>query len=131
MLAQVAMPLAIPIDNPFPLTLTLGSIGMVAFAVELALARRRLRQRVRLSVLLAGCLLVAAMLALWAAYYAVNGPADAEPIVHLTGAHDSCFDFYRTTWFVNIVFALALATLALVVGASERRSLRALKSPQP
>jgi glycerol uptake facilitator-like aquaporin len=125
------MPLAIPIDNPFPVTLAISAIGLAAFGVELALATHRLRQHMRLATLLTGCLIGAAILALWATNYALNGPADAEPIVHLTGAPDPYYDFYRAMWIVNIVVAFLLVALVVVIGVSERRSSRALNPPQP
>ena len=119
MLAQVAMPLAIPISNPFPVTLVIGAIGLAAFSVELALARRSGQSgqpRARLSVLLASFLVVAAVLVAWAAFYALGGPAAAEPVMHISGAHNPYYDLYRTVWIVNAIIALLIAILALTAG---------------
>ncbi|MGH2502244.1 MAG: hypothetical protein ACRDID_06980 [Ktedonobacterales bacterium] len=131
MLESIATPLAIPINNPFPVTLAVCAIGMAAFGVELAFARLRLSQRARLSALLTSCVIGAAILFMWAAYSVVSGPPDAEPVMHITDAPNPFYVVYRTVWVVNIPLALLFAALAFVFGASERRSSLALNPPQP
>lgn len=131
MLAQVALPLAIPINNPFPVTLAIGAIGIVAFGAELALAKRSGQGRPRLAALLVGCLIVAAALAVVGAYFMASGPADAEPILHLSGAHNPYYDFYLAVWEVNFIIALLIAVSAVTVGAIllNRRRRRPVSAP--
>lgn len=81
MLASISTPLAIPINNPFPVTLAVCATGMAAFGVELAFARLRLSQHARLTAFLTSFVIGAAILVIWAAYSAVSGPPDAEPVM--------------------------------------------------
>lgn len=116
MLAQPAMLLSIPLNNPFPTTLALSAVATAAFGVELAIAKLRVHPRKWMYVLLTCSVVLGVMLIVWSGYFAVYGPASAEPRLHISGIRGPYYVFYATVWYVNIVIALLTLVLVLVTG---------------
>ncbi len=116
MLAQSVILLAIPINNPFPVTLVLSAITIAAFSAELAIAKLRVHPHKWMYILMAICVTVGAILTAWSGYYTIYGPPAAEPIFHVSGMHNPYYVFYTTMWAVNVVIALLIIILAPLIG---------------
>jgi hypothetical protein len=108
--------LSLPIDNPFPGTLGLSAAAIAAFGVEVALAKLRVHPRKWLYVLMLSCMALAAILAVWSAYYARYGPPVAAPRHPRTGMHDPYYDFYTMMLVINVVIVLVIFLLVLGIG---------------
>jgi hypothetical protein len=113
--------LALPIANPFPVTLGLSVAAIVAFGVELALAKLRVHPRKWLYVLMASCVALAALLAVWSGYYARYGPPDVVPRNIRTGMRNPYWDLYKNVSVMNFVMALLIFQLVFMIGMLLRR----------
>ena len=108
--------LSIPIDNPFPGTLRLSAAAIAAFGVEVALAKLRVHPRKWLYMLMLSCMALAAILAVWSAYYARYGPPVAAPRHPRIGMHDPYYDFYTMMLVINVVIVVEIVTTQAKAG---------------
>ncbi len=108
--------LSLPLDNPFPVTLRLSAAAIAAFGVEVALAKLRVHPRKWLYMLMLSCMALAAILAVWSAYYARYGPPVAAPRHPRIGMHDPYYDFYTMMLVINVVIVVEIVTTQAKAG---------------